>query len=72
MKGNTDIFDITYEDLVQFVQEYNINMNEFVLVQEELAEEYESWKQRYGYSGTPEQAMFFLDEYEEHLYINAI
>lgn len=72
MKENSDIFDITYEDLVQLVQEYNIDMNEFVLVQEELAEEYKSWKQRFGSSGTPEQAMLFLDKYEEHLYINII
>lgn len=68
MEKNIDVFDITYEELVQFVQEGYINMNEFVLLQDKLVGEYGVWKQKHGYEGTSEQAMQFLNEYEERLY----
>lgn len=70
MEKNIDVFEVTYEELVQFVQEGNIDMNEFILLQDELAGEYENWKLKHSYSGTSEQAIRFLKEYEERLYIN--
>lgn len=70
MKENTDMFDITYEELVRFVQKGDIDMNEFVLLQDELVGEYENWKLKHGYSGTSEQAIRFLKKYEERLYTN--
>ena len=68
MEKNTDLFEVTYEDLVQLVQEGNMDMNEFVLVQDDLVEEYKNWKLKHGCSGTSEQAKQFLIEYEEGLY----
>lgn len=56
---------MTYKEFADFVQEGNIGMNEFVLLQKELAGEHEDQKQKHGYLGTSELAMQFLMEYEE-------
>lgn len=57
---------MTNEEFADFVQKGNIGMNEFVLLQNELAGEHED--QKHGYLGTSELAMQFLMEYEERLY----
>lgn len=60
--------ELTYEDMVQFLQDGLVDLDEFVRCTED-SDEYECWLKEHGYTGIEREASEYLAEKEAMLYL---